>query len=136
FTLSSFVIDLVANPANGGITITALGAGGTAIDQQGFPKFPQDPLDPGIILPNGDFYFLISEASPITGFRVSNGDAVVYEGGNYSGLTTTVGAAAVPEPGPAIMIFAAMLLFALRALAQRYGLWRDRLERNRITGRT
>ena len=138
FTLSSFVIDVFGNPDQGGITIMELGAGGTVIGPSFHaPLVKGSPRDVLTIDPPS-FYAISEPSSVLTGFRISSlGNAVVYEAGSELGLATTVvDAAAVPEPGPAVLIFAAMLLFALRALAQQYGLWRDRLERNRITGRT
>jgi hypothetical protein len=128
FTLSGLVVDLNANPANGGVTITALGAGGTAIEQA---VNVLNPAGPGILLQE---FVTISEASSVlTGFRISNGNAVVFEGGNFSGLAAT--AATAPESGSAVLIFAAMFLFALRTLAQRYCLCRDQRARDRLTSR-
>jgi hypothetical protein len=127
FTLSGLVVDLNANPANGGITITALGAGGTTIEQ--LVNVPLKPQGPGILLQE---FVTISEASSVlTGFRISNGDAVVFEGGNFSGLVATP--ATAPESGSAVLIFAAMLMFTLRTLAQRYCLWRGQCARHRLT---
>jgi hypothetical protein len=75
----------------------------------------------GVVRVRGEFTML-------TGFRISNADAVVYAGGNALGAASTA-----PESGSAVLIFAAMLLFALRTLAQRYCLWREQCARHRLT---
>jgi hypothetical protein len=81
-------------------------------------------------LPGAGSQLIVLETDTLGRAETLAAGKVTISGGGFVGAVTT------PEPGSAVLIFAAVLLFALRAFAQRDGLWRDRWARHRITGRT